>query len=213
MSAPAQEVRRSPIQDVHKPGPHATSKTTRAYPVKVGAPIAHGNGVLSTSTPSSPARTRFQNAVRAVLRNNGAYGGEGLPRHINGTTMLPSTVSSNGTETDIDMQQASCAPTLAAKLRGLQPGEPVPAHSALVRHLQFSPNGKLLATSSWDRTSVISQAVSQAQAASPFTPYRTLAHPSGFVSQVAWSPSGALLLTKLPRSVEVWSEVWSEVRA
>ncbi|KAG6908172.1 hypothetical protein DXG01_005872 [Tephrocybe rancida] len=40
-------------------------------------------------------------------------------------------------------------------LKLLQPCQEVAAHQALVRHLQFSPDGKYLATSSWDRTSVV----------------------------------------------------------
>ena len=39
-----------------------------------------------------------------------------------------------------------------------------------------------------------------------FTSHRILAHPQGFVGQVAWSPSGNLLLTKLGRGVKVWTE-------
>jgi len=73
------------------------------------------------------------------------------------------------------------------------------AHSALVRHMQFSPDGKFLATSSWDKTSVIFR-VGQT-----FTCHRTLAHTQGFVGQVEWSPSGKILLTKMARGIKVWS--------
>ena len=44
---------------------------------------------------------------------------------------------------------------LVPKLRTLQPTQDLMTHSALVSCLQFSPNGKFLATSSWDRTSAI----------------------------------------------------------
>lgn len=126
----------------------------------------------------------------------------GDPHNPGSTPTTSSSVSSGISEPlGITVQQPTRASNLAIKLRGLRPIESLSTHSALVRHLQFSPNGKLLATSSWDRTSVILQAVS------PFTPHRTLAHPSGFVSEVAWSPSGARLLTKLSRSVKVWTEV------
>lgn len=44
---------------------------------------------------------------------------------------------------------------LIPKLKTLQPTQDLMTHSALVSCLQFSPNGKFLATSSWDRTSAI----------------------------------------------------------
>lgn len=89
---------------------------------------------------------------------------------------------------------------------------------------------------SWDRTSVIfkvgvsnhANGLHTQEYGSPlqetFTSHRILAHPQGFVGQVAWSvdrrylfcvslkdlrrsPSGSLLLTKLGRGVKVWTEV------
>lgn len=45
-----------------------------------------------------------------------------------------------------------------------------------------------------------------------FTSHRILAHPQGFVGQVAWSPSGHLLLTKLGRGVKIWTEVCCSAR-
>ena len=74
---------------------------------------------------------------------------------------------------------------------------------------------------SWDRTSVIFKVgvsiptcsageLSSKHEPIPiqeqFTSHRILAHPQGFVGQVAWSPSGNLLLTKLGRGVKVWTE-------
>ncbi|KAF9225897.1 hypothetical protein BS17DRAFT_777834 [Gyrodon lividus] len=90
--------------------------------------------------------------------------------------------------------------SLVPKLRSLSTAQDILAHSALVRHLKFSPNGKFLATSSWDRTSIIFK-VGQ-----PLVQHRILAHPSGFVGQVAWSPLGNLLMTKLNRVIKMWTE-------
>ncbi|KAE9393814.1 WD40 repeat-like protein [Gymnopus androsaceus JB14] len=75
------------------------------------------------------------------------------------------------------------------------------AHQAPITHLQFSPDGKFLATSSWDRTSAILRVEN-----SVVTHHRTLAHARGFVTQVAWSPTGYLLLTKSNRGVKVWTQ-------
>ncbi|KAK7044558.1 catabolite degradation [Favolaschia claudopus] len=81
--------------------------------------------------------------------------------------------------------------TLRPKLQKLQPTEALEAHQALVRHLQFSPDGKFLATSSWDRTSII---------------WRIERVSGVFVGQVAWSDTGNMLLTKLVRGVKVWTQ-------
>lgn len=69
---------------------------------------------------------------------------------------------------------------LVPKLAYLETTQDLPAHSALVRHIQFSPDGKYLATSSWDKTSVIFKV------GDPFISHRVLAHTHGFVGQVAW---------------------------
>lgn len=90
--------------------------------------------------------------------------------------------------------------SLIPKLKSLEATQDLVAHSALVRHLQFSPNGKFLATSSWDRTSIIFRV------GDPCVPHRVLAHASGFVGQVAWSPAGVLLLTRLNRAIKIWTE-------
>ncbi|TFK38127.1 WD40-repeat-containing domain protein [Crucibulum laeve] len=88
---------------------------------------------------------------------------------------------------------------LLPNLTALEPIQDLAAHQALVRHLQFSPDGKYLATSSWDRTSVIFRV------GDPFVSHRILAHAEGFVGQVAWSPNGKILLTKLPRGMKIWT--------
>ena len=69
---------------------------------------------------------------------------------------------------------------LVPKLVLLETTQDLPAHTALVKHIQFSPDGKYLATSSWDRTSVIFKV------GDPFVSHKTLGHTHGFVGQVAW---------------------------
>ncbi|TBU39880.1 WD40 repeat-like protein [Dichomitus squalens] len=162
-----------------------------------------GASIMSDSpgpSTAAPGRGRFANAVRAVIKMrvaSSAFPVEGRnPRRQR-------TMSSDGNGRDaepVGVLKNSRVGTLMPKLRSLQTTQSFEAHSALVRHLQFSPNGKFLATSSWDRTSVIFKVGEQ------FTSHRILAHPQGFVGQVAWSPSGNLLLTKLGRGVKVWTE-------
>ncbi|KAK2461255.1 hypothetical protein APHAL10511_006782 [Amanita phalloides] len=90
---------------------------------------------------------------------------------------------------------------LMSELKPLEVTQDLAAHEALVRHLQFSPDGKYLATSSWDRTTTV------LRVGEPFELHRIIAHSpaQNFVGQVAWSPSGNHLLTKLSRGIKVWS--------
>lgn len=53
------------------------------------------------------------------------------------------------------MARSSRVGSLVPKLRRMEPVSDLSGHQALVKHLQFSPDGTLLATSSWDRTSLI----------------------------------------------------------
>jgi WD40 repeat protein len=62
----------------------------------------------------------------------------------------------------------------------LETTQDLPAHTALVKDIQFSPDGKYLATSSWDRTSAIYRV------GDPFVLHKVLGHTHGFVGQVVW---------------------------
>ncbi|KAG9119474.1 hypothetical protein FRC07_005487 [Ceratobasidium sp. 392] len=95
--------------------------------------------------------------------------------------------------------------TLVPMLRTLRFSQILAEHVALVKHLQFSPNGQFLATCSWDKTALIWKVGSGPNA--EFEVLHKLVHTSrigGFVGQVAWSPTGDQLLTKQLKSVKVW---------
>ncbi|OBZ67864.1 hypothetical protein A0H81_12273 [Grifola frondosa] len=129
---------------------------------------------------------RFANAVRSVIQLRAASAAfPGPERNARRQrTMSSDGQGGNGDPAEpISVLKSSRVAALVPKLRSLTTHD-LAAHQALVRHLQFSPNGKFLATSSWDRTSVIFKV------GDPFISHRTLAHPQGFVGQVAWSPSG-----------------------
>ncbi|KAI0821946.1 WD40 repeat-like protein [Trametes gibbosa] len=196
--------------------PIAEMRTNTA--VSVGGEEDGTASVMSDNIGPLPeaGRGRFANAVRAVIKMRAAstafpVGGRNARRQR--------TMSSDGNGRDLEpvgVLKTSRVGTLMPKLKSLQPTQSFEAHVALVRHLQFSPNGKFLATSSWDRTSVIFKVgvskVVRGVVSVPigiqetFTSHRILAHPQGFVGQVAWSPSGHLLLTKLGRGVKIWTE-------
>ncbi|KAI9465719.1 WD40 repeat-like protein [Lactarius psammicola] len=140
-----------------------------------------------------PRRARFVQAIRSVI----------IAQHPSGIPRAPPNIFSPEGVRQEELRgliRSSRVARLVPKLRDFAPTQEFAAHQALVRHLQFSPNGNFLATSSWDNTSAIFST------SDPFSPHRTLSH-SSFVNQVAWSPSGTLLLTKLARSIRLWTDI------
>lgn len=103
-------------------------------------------------------------------------------------------------QTDLTQMQA-----LVPKLRSLYSSQELSEHAALVKHLQFSPDGQFLATCSCDKTAFIWSVGSGLS--DNFEVLYKLVHTSrmgGFVGQVAWSPNGDQLLTRQLRAVKVW---------
>ncbi|KAG1742685.1 WD40-repeat-containing domain protein [Suillus paluster] len=145
-------------------------------------------------------RQRFQGAVRSVIMVQQQQAGR--PQRIpsfdwNSTAGMTPT---RGSSMD-DISAIRGPPdTLIPKLKTLDPVQDLSVHTALVRHLQFSPSGKYLATSSWDRSSVIFRV------GEDFTIHAILVHVRGFIGQVAWSASDTLLLTRLPRGIKIWTK-------
>lgn len=96
--------------------------------------------------------------------------------------------------------------TYVPMLRTLRSSQMLAEHVALVKHLQFSPDGQFLATCSWDKTALIWRVGTGPS--EDFVVMHKLVHTSrigGFVGQVAWSPSGDLLLTKQLKSIKMWN--------
>ncbi|THV01875.1 WD40 repeat-like protein [Dendrothele bispora CBS 962.96] len=163
-------------------------------------------------TPLTPrlGRQLWQNAIRTVqmrsqvTSNLAAISAQHQrnprrQRTSSSTAIRPERVRSPTTAPPIMLVKSRVA-ALGPKLKCLETTQDLAAHQALVKHLQFSPDGKYLATSSWDRTSVIFRV------GDPFESHRILAHAKGFVGQVAWAPDGKLLLTKLSRGIKVWNQ-------
>ncbi|KAF9063012.1 hypothetical protein BDP27DRAFT_1335856 [Rhodocollybia butyracea] len=163
------------------------------------------------STPTTPntvpsvGKQLWRNALRTVKLST-VWSHPMGPRSPQRQRTTSSTLMSSDRKrviVDLPMKTIirSRVAALVPKLKCLEPTQDMAAHQALVRHLQFSPDGKFMATSSWDRTSVIFRVQN-----SVVSHHRTLAHAKGFVGQVAWSPTGHLLLTKLNRGVKVWTQ-------
>ncbi|KAG2156855.1 WD40-repeat-containing domain protein [Suillus bovinus] len=158
----------------------------------------------STSNSSITPRDRLTSAIRSVMMLQSTTSSPSnpfSPVRKRTTSSVFTDVSRMMPETGVTRTcRGSKVASLIPKLKSLEITQDLAAHSALVRHLQFSPNGKFLATSSWDRTSIIFRV------GDPCVPHRVLAYASGFIGQVVWSPVGVLLLTRLNRAIKVWTE-------
>ncbi|KAJ3781345.1 hypothetical protein GGU10DRAFT_367113 [Lentinula aff. detonsa] len=174
-----------------------------------GSPIPMSpNGSLNSPTSPtslSTGRQLWRNAFRTVKMStaisNPMVTRSPRRQRTTSSSLIPTDRKRIMAEPPVKAIVRSRVAKLVPKLKCLEPTQDMAAHQALVRHLQFSPDGKFLATSSWDRTSVIFRVQN-----SVITHHRTLAHAKGFVGQVAWSPTGHLLLTKLNRAVKVWTQ-------
>lgn len=104
-------------------------------------------------------RVRFQNAVRAVIKlqrttpKRGTLVRPGLPRRDSwwqtSMTSGPATAVSPVPDPGLWALRGARVPKVIEELEGLDLTQELSAHGALVRHIQFSPNGKYLATSRW----------------------------------------------------------------
>ncbi|GLB42232.1 putative WD domain, G-beta repeat [Lyophyllum shimeji] len=111
----------------------------------------------------------------------------------------------NGGEEPVKAVLHSRVTALQPKLRQLEPTQDVAAHQALVRHLQFSPDGKYLATSSWDRTSVIFRV------GDPLVSHRILGHAQGCRLQhltSVWSAEDGVCKKTIDRKTAVEAISW-----
>ena len=140
-----------------------TSMIAPSHPSPILGPLEPTGG---TETP--PATTqrlsgkgRFASAVRSVimLQNTSSSSPPlSLARNMSGLSALGTHDKARGTERRRDSTEPITTTKLSRiimlshSLKNMDIIEILPAHQALVRHLQFSPNGRWLATCSWDRT-------------------------------------------------------------
>lgn len=106
------------------------------------SPVFRPDPLGCAPLPLSPGKQRWRDAYRIIRAGNALrVTPSRIPLRRSVSTMGPSATKSSAAK------PRSRPADLAAKLRTLEVIQDLPVHSALVRHLQFSPNGKYLATS------------------------------------------------------------------
>ncbi|GAB1519482.1 hypothetical protein RhiTH_002550 [Rhizoctonia solani] len=149
-----------------------------------------------------PPPRRLKSLVERIIAINKSAPG----RTVSGRTDLESTTGRPRASTEGYIPSSYA---LKARLTKLKPGlenlritQFMTEHMALVKHMQFSPNGDYLATCSWDRTAIIWKIGDTVEMC------MKLYHPvssGGFVNQVAWSPDGERLLTRTQKAIKIWN--------
>ncbi|EGN95187.1 hypothetical protein SERLA73DRAFT_77198 [Serpula lacrymans var. lacrymans S7.3] len=165
--------------------------------------LFHGCDTIEESeAPSGPvqAKQRLINAVHAVIMLQSSSSAKLRMRRNRPIPSLPDTQPGSLTPNPSKDPLAFRFPKVTtSRLKTVEVAHELSAHQALVRHSQFSPDGRYLATSSWDKTAVIFRV------GDPFTSHQILMHDKGLIGQVAWSPEGDLLMTKLKRGIKIWN--------
>ncbi|CAE6405826.1 unnamed protein product [Rhizoctonia solani] len=199
----------SPRLTDKQPLPTSTSLTSipsssGGYPRESipGSPIMFPP-TIAEGEPERPGARRLKSLVERVMAINKSAPG----RTVSGgrTDLEPATGRPRGSSEGYVPSSFA----LKARLQRLKPGlenlrvtQFMTEHMALVKHMQFSPNGNYLATCSWDRTAIIWKVGDTVEMC------MKLYHPissGGFVNQVAWSPDGERLLTRTQKAIKVWN--------
>ncbi|KAG9016041.1 hypothetical protein FRB90_003765 [Tulasnella sp. 427] len=192
-----QQVSSSPVQER---GPWSTSVSPPPPPPQDPSPDP-------PLPPTSPTpKMRFRDAVRKVTTLERMKPGPKSPKragtggHARERSLtLPISADGSADPNERFAPRPTKLAGLIPRLKALKPTQELIEHAGLVRHLQFSPDGKWLATCSWDRKAIIWRVEAT------LSQHRVLAHAgAGFLSQVAWSPNGKYLLTRTFRHVKVW---------
>lgn len=157
---------KSPVVQSYSPEPLSATSVHRPSnalsPIPEGAPSSSGDGDgttvvsdagsdapgYSAGPSSSPAKTRLQHLVRSVIMMNNTAGPSGF--HMIASPSRKRTMSSDasgGKSSEKSVLSRSRIAALVPKLREMKIAQDVAVHVALVRHIQFSPDGKFLATS------------------------------------------------------------------
>ena len=110
-------------------------------------------GDISPLSSSSPNRGRFAVAVRSVMMLQNAsshispFAALGPRRQRTTSSGAHEAMEMKMTMDPINALRTSRVASLIPKLKGSEPTQDLAVYQALVRHLQFPPDGKLMATS------------------------------------------------------------------
>ncbi|GJE84631.1 WD40 repeat-like protein [Phanerochaete sordida] len=144
------------------------------------------------------ARHRWQEAIRRTIEGRRERLADRLD--VRGLFRKAGDPSKNGMPPHL---RAASVTAHLARMTISQKLETDHAHDALVRFLQFSQDGKYLATSSWDKKSFILDVTT-----AELSHERSLDHSSGFgfVHQIEWSAQGDYLLMRHNKSISAWDK-------
>lgn len=139
----------------------ASTESSMATEMHGNAAVTAPAAPVNSQTPTgNAARHRFTSAVRSVimLQHASQPNGQAPKRALGPGSLFVSKSHSNSDRKDTSNKPSPAAKMsrmilLSHSLKVLDNTETIQVHQALVRHLQFSPSGKWLATCSWDGTS------------------------------------------------------------
>jgi hypothetical protein len=224
----------SPISSIH---PVNYPETPVAPALTMQSPSRHFSFTAASVVASTTAASESPTAVtEGILMNGPKLRGANLFRQLawkvaaentqNGSTtgspargmsvsrsMTVLSDPSRRRDTDEGSQhlKAGRISALRPSLKKLKVTDTIWDHTALVRHLQFSPNGKVLATCGWDGTARLFDIPTTTSEGIGRRSVMAVAGKSlgtvMFWGQAAWSPDGRWLLTKWMAGIQVWTEV------
>ncbi|KAI0030317.1 WD40-repeat-containing domain protein [Vararia minispora EC-137] len=135
----------------------------------------------------SDAQHKFQLAKRLL----------GLPvTRLRNMELLLAIAVSAGVQRGVSVRM------LTQRLRAIKMKYEPTDHTDLVNHLQFSPDGSRLVTTSRDQRSLLYVFDENRKP----NLWRTMVHIEGEARQLDWSPSGEFLLARLANVIQVWSK-------
>lgn len=127
--------------------PHATSSDTassQSDPIADGPSANSDPGLRPSTVVVSPRRARFAQALRSMMtKQTGVFTRQQVTQHSTPARFAP---AESRQEELRGIIRSSRVARLAPSLKVLSPTHDFTAHHALIRQLQFSPNGKFLAT-------------------------------------------------------------------
>ncbi|GJE84621.1 WD40 repeat-like protein [Phanerochaete sordida] len=179
--------------------------TTSTLPTEARPDLEAQNGMgvsLSEQSDNPPltVKDRFRQLAHRALAEERAKTADTARSRTN---IRPGMRNSRRHHTELSDVSATVpsgiVSTLVPRLKNFEVVHKLDVHGGLVRDMQFSPDGKYLATASWDKTILVLDATDS------FNAGRPLSHPAGLVGQLEWSSSGTMFLTKANETIRVWA--------